>query len=96
MKRKISKVFSLFLTAALLLTILSITSFNAASDGIVYGDADKSGDVSVMDATLIQKYLADLITEDEIDLTAAEVTGDSNISVLDATCIQESHLISAL
>ena len=89
MKRRISKILSLILASALLLTGLSITSVSASSDDILYGDADKSGDISVMDVTCIQKYLANLITEDDINLAAAGVLGNSDVQVADATCIQK-------
>ena len=52
------------------------------------GDADRDGSVTILDATRIQRYLAGLVTEEEIDLTAADADGDGLVSVLDATRIQ--------
>ncbi len=54
----------------------------------VYGDADSSGELSVMDATRIQQALA-LITEltDE-ESFVSDVTGDDVVSISDATYIQ--------
>lgn len=51
------------------------------------GDADKDGDVTIMDATCIQRFLADLISDDEIDKEAADVT-QNGVDILDATQIQ--------
>lgn len=53
----------------------------------LYGDADMDGVVSILDATRIQRYLADLSTDAEIDKEAANVT-EGGLSILDATAIQ--------
>ncbi|MBQ0098694.1 MAG: hypothetical protein KBS62_07190 [Oscillospiraceae bacterium] len=75
-----------------------LSSFDQTGKSIVYdephiiiilGDADKDGTLSVIDATCIQKYLADLITESDIDLSVCDTDHDSTISVLDATRIQK-------
>lgn len=59
------------------------------SEGKLLGDADRDGVISVMDATCIQKYKANLITEDKIDLSVSDVDNDGSVSVLDATRIQK-------
>lgn len=56
--------------------------------GGLKGDADGDGEVSVMDATLIQRYLAQQVTIDAIIFENANVDGDTELSVLDATGIQ--------
>ena len=56
--------------------------------GLLYGDADFDGEVSIMDATRIQRLLASLITEDDISLAAADVDEDDAVTVMDATRIQ--------
>ena len=56
--------------------------------GSLYGDADFDGEVSIMDATRIQRLLASLITEDDISLAAADVDEDGEVSIMDATRIQ--------
>ena len=53
------------------------------------GDADSDGIITVMDATAIQKYKAELITEEKIDLKAADADQDSVVTVMDATRIQK-------
>ena len=52
------------------------------------GDIDGDGEVSVLDATYIQKYIA-LLPVPEYELAAADTEGDGEISVLDATLIRK-------
>ena len=54
----------------------------------VRGDADGDGLVTIMDATRIQRYKADLIDEAGLDMLAADADGDGEITILDATRIQ--------
>lgn len=56
----------------------------------LHGDADASGDITILDATVIQRNLAKLANK-TFDAVAAEVDGDGDISILDATYIQR-HL----
>ncbi|MBQ3265835.1 MAG: dockerin type I repeat-containing protein, partial [Ruminococcus sp.] len=51
------------------------------------GDADGDREITILDATTIQRYLASIITEEYIDLTAGDVTKDG-IDITDATFIQ--------
>ena len=55
---------------------------------VLSGDADRDGAITILDATAIQRYLAGLCTEDQIDTAAAEVDGDGGVTILDATMIQ--------
>ncbi len=55
----------------------------------VLGDADRSGKVEITDATIIQRWLASMITEDRIDLKAADVDGDDKATIRDVTIIQK-------
>ena len=57
------------------------------STGIL-GDVDCDGVVTIIDASLIQKYKAHVIDETKIDLSVADVDSDGVVSVLDATRIQ--------
>ena len=52
------------------------------------GDADGDGEVTILDATRIQRYLADLITSEELAMDAADPDADGNVTILDATRIQ--------
>lgn len=55
--------------------------------GYFLGDADGNGKINIKDATVIQKYVAKIAVE--IDLDAALATGQSYLSVKDATTIQK-------
>ena len=57
-------------------------------DGIKLGDVNGDNIVNVDDATLIQKYLAELETIEGIYLYAADSNEDTEIDVSDATAIQ--------
>lgn len=57
--------------------------------GGIYGDADKNGAVTVDDATLVQKYLANLAPMSEGDILICDVSGDGKLGVDDATLIQK-------
>ncbi len=56
-------------------------------DTRILGDADMDGEISILDATHIQRYLVGLVKEDEIDLNAADIIGNG-VDILDATYIQ--------
>ena len=59
-----------------------------AKGGII-GDVNGDGVVTIIDATLIQKYSIDLPVEGVFIDTLADVNGDGRISILDVTCIQK-------
>jgi len=67
------------------LNYIIVSGTKAQSTGTLMGDADRDGEVSILDATRIQRFLAKL-TED-IDGKAADITGDG-IDILDATAVQ--------
>ena len=74
------KLLSLLLALTLCLSVLPM-AVQAASKT---GDSNGDGSVTVMDATLIQYYVAELISETEVDLKAADTDKDGAITVLDA------------
>ena len=51
------------------------------------GDVDNDGDVTILDATAIQRHIADLPTKTFIP-EAADIDGDKSVTILDATAIQ--------
>ncbi|WP_407384848.1 dockerin type I repeat-containing protein [Ruminococcus sp.] len=85
MKKIISILLSVLLVAA-----LAIVSAGAAS--YLLGDADLNGTVDVVDATLIQRYEANMITLSDIALKAADVDRDGEATVIDAAWIQRYEL----
>lgn len=52
------------------------------------GDVDLDGEVTVVDATMLQRYLVDLVDLDHIQQYLADTDGDGEVGILDATCIQ--------
>ena len=54
------------------------------------GDADGDGKCTILDATKIQRGIADLCPKQEIVAAQADVDGDGAVTVLDATIIQRS------
>lgn len=56
----------------------------------ILGDADDDGEVTIIDATCVQKFKAELIKEDEISMTKADIDKDGAVTVIDATCIQKT------
>lgn len=53
------------------------------------GDVDLDGVLSISDATLIQKYLADTVEFNDVQLYAADVNKDGTVSIQDATDLQK-------
>lgn len=53
------------------------------------GDVDLSGRVDINDATDIQRFAAELITFDELQLSLADVRADEVVNISDATAIQK-------
>lgn len=54
----------------------------------ILGDADGDGDVTIFDATVIQKYLASEGDGSTLDIEVADVDRDGEISIFDVTAIQ--------
>ena len=57
-------------------------------DRPILGDVDGDGEVNIIDATLIQRYLADIPLDFELDKKVADIDGDGEVSIIDATLIQ--------
>lgn len=69
------------------MNLIVVQGTKKASGERLLGDADMDGEITILDATRIQRFLADFLTEDEIDMAAADVTGDG-VDIIDATMIQ--------
>ncbi len=54
------------------------------------GDVNNDGKLNIRDATLIQKYIAKMVTANDINLLAADFNLDSRINIKDATTIQKT------
>lgn len=55
----------------------------------ILGDANSDGQVNIIDASTIQKYVAKMYNESQIDLEAADVDKNGSVNVKDATKIQK-------
>lgn len=52
------------------------------------GDSDISGDITIMDATNVQRYIANIVTEHDINTLLADVDKSLDITIMDTTFIQ--------
>ncbi len=52
------------------------------------GDANEDGEVTVIDATLVQQFVAQIVTLGDLNFDNSDVDGDKDLSVMDATLIQ--------
>ena len=84
MKKLMKRIVLLLLLCAV---VMAAALPAAAEESYIRGDADRDGEVTVVDAAVIQRHLASLIGEEYIDLAAADVSGDG-IDITDATSIQ--------
>lgn len=76
-------IFSVVLIAVMLI-ILPLSAFAAS-----FGDVDKDGSLTIVDATYVQKALAQMIVLDDEALKAAKVDGTDELNIVDATLIQK-------
>ena len=81
------RILSVLLIAALLLSVLSAFAVSAGAESIL-GDVDENGLVEVIDATLIQRHLAEIIVLDDAAQKRGAVSGGGELSITDATLIQ--------
>lgn len=56
---------------------------------LLLGDVNLDGIISINDATLLQKYLADLVTFNDEQMLVADVNQDGTINIIDVTTIQK-------
>ncbi len=66
---------------------ITVTPPETEEDGII-GDVNGDGYVTVLDATLIQKYSIELPIEGNFNAKLADVNNDGYITVADAACVQ--------
>lgn len=59
------------------------------SEALLIGDANLNGEISVIDATAIQKYIAKMITLNDDAMLTSDVDKDGKINIKDATKIQK-------
>ena len=66
------------------------TATTITSDSYVWGDVNLDGKLSIMDATVIQRYLStDASTQlNDLQIQIADTNGDGKVTIMDATEIQ--------
>ena len=81
------------ISIATLFVLMAVSVFSAfadeTKDALVYGDVNIDGDITVIDATDIQKYIVGLEELTADSKLVADVDSDGAISVMDATSIQK-------
>ena len=78
----------LSLLLALLIAATACVTAVGGSTAILWGDVDNDGQVLIIDATLIQRHLVDMIRLDENAQKRGKVSGGKELTILDATWIQ--------
>lgn len=87
LSKRLKKTFAAFAAAVILATGIAGVSAYAA-DGIVPGDVNSSGDVSIKDVTFLQKVLVLLEKEPDHFIERADMNLDGVVKIKDATIIQ--------
>ena len=94
--RKHLKPIAILLSILITVMMLPMTAASAAetdavqtaADELLLGDADLDGDVTILDVTVIQRFLVGLTEMSDEAQLAADVDGDGEPTILDATWIQ--------
>jgi hypothetical protein len=83
------KLITIFAVAVLSLccTIAGVSALPETTN-IYNGNANGDGYLDIRDVTIIQKYVAKIVTESDIKIENADYNGDGEINVADATAIQ--------
>lgn len=81
------RIISLIIIAILGLSGIAVSASEVGTQSIIWGDADSDGEVSIIDATCIQRVLVE-IPVPSFNLESAIVSGEDELSVIDATLIQ--------
>lgn len=76
---------------------VKLDATTAFASGVLIGDVDMDGKVTVADATLVQKYVTDHLAFTDQQFTAADVDKNGVLTVKDATLIQKfvAHIIGS-
>ncbi len=61
----------------------------SVKQNILIGDTNGDGNITIADATELQKYLANIVDFDNEQLAVADTNGDGSVSIADATQIQK-------
>ena len=85
------KLLNKFISVLMVASVL-FAAFGISADAETYyyllGDTDADSDISITDATLIQRKAADMIMLSGVGKWAADVDSDGEITIMDSTAIQ--------
>lgn len=85
MKKKIIVV----MISVLIIVLISAFNVSAVLAPMPVGNVDKIGEVTIKDATLVQKHIANLVALEKVQIALADVDSDERITIKDATMIQK-------
>lgn len=81
--------FACFLAVLIAISVFFIGALSAAADSYLIGDADGDGNVTIFDATKIQRVIADMDPdEDGAIIRRGDVDQDEELTIFDVTYIQ--------
>ena len=86
MKKRIT---ALALALFILIVSISSISVSAETSGRLLGDTSNDGIVTIIDVTMIQRHLIQLVTIDDESTAAGDVDGNGILEIDDATLIQK-------
>lgn len=86
--RKHFKVLLAIAMAAILIATGSFSAYADIAEPPMVGDVDCDLDVTVLDVTLIQRFLAKIMEPDLLELALADADADGEMTIVDATAIQ--------
>lgn len=85
MKKTIKRIIAVICIVATMCSIAIVST--GALTRRLYGDVNGDGIINNADVTLLQQYLAGFQELDEYQLIAADVDGDKDVNIKDATMI---------
>lgn len=76
------------------LNIIKFQTINGAVKISIYssfilGDANRDSKVTIKDTSIIQRFIAHIVTEDSVDIVATDVDEDGYTTIIDVTFIQQ-------
>lgn len=58
-------------------------------ESMIYGDVNNDGIITIVDATIVQKYIVNMAHLDNVNQKLADVDVDAVITIKDATAVQK-------
>ena len=83
------------ISIATLFVLMAVSVFSAfavedeTKNALVYGDVNIDGIITVVDATIVQKYIVNMAHLDNVNQKLADVDVDAVITIKDATAVQK-------